>query len=89
MSFLPIFAVYFIIWWITLFAVLPLGMRSQDDEGDVTLGTVGSAPAHMRMGRVLILTTLVSAVIYGIWFAVSSYFGISLASLPRIVPDFR
>lgn len=89
MSFLPIFAVYFIIWWLTLFAVLPLGMRSQDDEGEVTLGTVGSAPAHMRMGRVLIITTLVSAVIYGLWIAASTYFGMSIASLPRIVPVFR
>ncbi|MFN7104441.1 MAG: DUF1467 family protein [Pseudorhizobium sp.] len=88
MSFLPIFAVYFIIWWITLFAVLPLGMRSQDDEGDVTLGTVGSAPARVRMGRVLLLTTIISAVIYGIWFAVSTYFGITIGNLPRIVPVF-
>ena len=88
MSFLPIFAVYFIIWWITLFAVLPLGMRSQDDEGEVIPGTVGSAPARVRMGRTLILTTIISAVIYGIWYAVSIYFGFSMANLPRIVPVF-
>ena len=27
-----------------LFAVLPFGHRSQDDAGDITLGTVSSAP---------------------------------------------
>ncbi|HEX5934708.1 MAG TPA: DUF1467 family protein [Pseudorhizobium sp.] len=89
MSLLSVLAVYFIIWWITLFAVLPLGMRSQDDEGEVTLGTVGSAPARFRLGRVLLLTTGISALIYGGWYAVSTYFGISVSSLPRIVPEFR
>jgi Predicted secreted protein len=88
MSLLSIFAVYFIIWWITLFAVLPLGMRSQGDEGDVTLGTVESAPARFRAGRVLLLTTLISAAIYAAWFVASNYFGISLSNLPRIVPQF-
>ncbi|HEV7435762.1 MAG TPA: DUF1467 family protein [Pseudorhizobium sp.] len=88
MSFLSFFAVYFIIWWITLFAVLPMGMRSQHDEGDVTLGTVESAPARFRIGRVLLLTTLISAVVYGGWHAASTYLGFSVANLPRIVPDF-
>ena len=89
MSFLPIFAVYFIIWWITLFMVLPLGMRSQDDDGEVTLGTVASAPAKFRGLRVMLLTTVISAVIYGAWFVVSNYLGFTLGSLPRVVPEFR
>ncbi len=89
MSFLSAFAVYFIIWWLTLFAVLPFGVRSQADEDDVTLGTVESAPAHFRGGRILLLTTLVSAVIYGSWMLISAYFGINLSSLPRIVPRFH
>lgn len=89
MSLLSIFAVYFIVWWITLFAVLPLGMRSQDDEGEVTLGTVGSAPSRFRLGRVLLLTTAISALVYGGWYGVSAYFGFSVASLPRIVPEFH
>ena len=32
-------AIYFIIWWTTLFAVLPFGVRNQIDEGQVTPGT--------------------------------------------------
>ena len=88
MPFLSAFAVYFIIWWLTLFAVLPLGMRSQRDEGEVTLGTVESAPARFRAGRVLLLTTAISAVLYGGWFVLSTYFGISLSTLPRVVPVF-
>jgi predicted secreted protein len=88
MPFLSAFAVYFIIWWITLFAILPIGLRTQGDEGDVVLGTVESAPARFCGARVLLLTTLVSGVIYGGWYLASSYFGFSVGSLPRIVPDF-
>ncbi|MBT9368292.1 DUF1467 family protein [Rhizobium sp. CSW-27] len=88
MTFLSAFAVYFIIWWITLFAILPIGLRTQADEDEVVLGTVESAPAKFRGGRVLLLTTLVSALVYGLWLALSTYYGFNLSSLPRIVPDF-
>ncbi len=44
-------AVFFIIWWIVLFAMLPLGLRTQDDEDDVTLGTVSSAPRFGAHGE--------------------------------------
>ena len=37
------FAIYFIIWWVVLFTVLPFSARSQAEEGDVTLGTTHSA----------------------------------------------
>lgn len=88
MTFVSAFAVYFIIWWITLFAVLPIGMRTQDEERDVVPGSVGSAPARFRGARVVLLTTIISAVIYGGWFVVSTYFGISIDSLPQIMPRF-
>ena len=29
-------AIYFVLWWIVLFAVLPFGVRNQDEAGDVT-----------------------------------------------------
>ncbi len=37
------FAIYFIIWWVVLFTVLPFWARSQADEGEVILGTTHSA----------------------------------------------
>jgi predicted secreted protein len=88
MQFLSAFAVYFVIWWIVLFMILPIGLRTQGDEQEIVLGTVESAPARFRGGRVVLLTTLASALIYGAWFVLSSYYGISMNSLPRIVPDF-
>jgi predicted secreted protein len=57
-------AIYFLIWWIVLFAVLPFGIRSQHEAGDMPPGTDPGAPAIPRLGRKLIWTTLVSAAIF-------------------------
>lgn len=88
MQWFSMFAVYFIIWWLTLFAVLPFGLRTQDEENEVVPGTVGSAPARFRARRVILTTTLVAAIIYGAWYILSTQFGLGIDSLPQIMPDF-
>ena len=64
-------AVYFIVWWLTLFIILPIGIESQAEKGRVTRGSERSAPAKPVMLKKVLLTTLVSAVIfgtlYGLW----------------------
>jgi predicted secreted protein len=57
-------AIFFLIWWVVLFAVLPWGIRSQQEGGDVISGTDPGAPAIPKLGRKLLWTTLVSAVIF-------------------------
>ncbi|MDI7864372.1 DUF1467 family protein [Rhizobiaceae bacterium n13] len=88
MQFFSVFAVYFIIWWITLFAILPIGLRTQAEDDEIVPGTVESAPSRFRGGRVVLLTTLVSAAIYALWFVLSNYLGLGLDAIPRIVPRF-
>ena len=63
------FAIYFVLWWVVLFAVLPFGVRSQIEDGEATEGTDPGAPTLPRMGRKLLWTTLVSAVLFGIGMA--------------------
>ncbi len=58
------FAIYFVLWWVTLFVTLPFGVRSQHEDGEGAPGTDPGAPVASRMGRKLIWTTLLSAVIY-------------------------
>ena len=87
-SFISVFAEYFICWWITLFIVLPIGLRTQADENDVVSGTVKSAPARFRFWRIFLLTTLVSIVIYAAWYTMTVVYGINVMSFPRVVPDF-
>ena len=59
-------AIYFLIWWVTLFAVLPWGVRNQEESGEVTSGTDPGAPAIHRVWHKLGWTTLVATVIFGI-----------------------
>lgn len=61
-----IIAIYFLIWWITLFAVLPWGARSQAEGGEVTPGTDPGAPATHRLWGKLLWTTVVASTIFGI-----------------------
>ncbi|MBS7539963.1 DUF1467 family protein [Ancylobacter lacus] len=56
-------AIYFIIWWTLLFAVLPWGVRSQREEGDVSDGTEPGAPARPQLLRKALVTTVLSAVL--------------------------
>jgi predicted secreted protein len=60
------FAIYFVIWWITLFLTLPFGVRSQHEDGVGAPGTDPGAPIATGMGRKLILTTVISAVIFAV-----------------------
>jgi predicted secreted protein len=65
-----VIAIYFIIWWVVLFAVLPWGVHSQQESGKVAPGTDPGAPAVHRIGMKLIYTTVVASVVFGILYAV-------------------
>jgi predicted secreted protein len=58
-------AIYFVIWWIVLFAVLPFGVESQE-PGEVTLGTDSGAPRETFMLRKLVVTSLIAGVIFAV-----------------------
>jgi len=63
--------VYVLIWWIVLFAVLPIGTHPVD-EPDATTGWRG-APARPRLLMKVIVTTLVAAVVwFAAWLLISS-----------------
>ena len=63
-------AIFFLIWWIVLFAVLPWGVRSQAEGGEVAPGTDPGAPAIPNLRRKLIWTTVVSAVVFAVCYVV-------------------
>jgi predicted secreted protein len=59
-------AIYFVLWWLVLFVTLPFGVRSQHEDGEGAPGTDPGAPIMARMGRKLLWTTIISAVLFGI-----------------------
>jgi predicted secreted protein len=74
-------AIYFIIWWLVLFAVLPIGVRGQHEEGEVTLGTDHGAPVRPMLIRKALITSLIAAIIFaGVYIAVAVY-GLTLEDL--------
>jgi predicted secreted protein len=67
MNITTILAIYFIIWWLTLFAVLPFGIKSQSESGaEIDAGTDPGAPAMHVMWRKVLWTTLIASIIFAI-----------------------
>lgn len=65
---------YTIIWMLTLFVILPLGVRTHDEIGETpALGHAESAPVNPRIGLKFMITTLVAAVLFGIYWVAITY----------------
>jgi predicted secreted protein len=79
MSLSSAIAIYFVLWWVVLFAVLPFGVRSQiESDAEQVAGSDPGAPVMPRMAQKLIWTTLVSLVIFavGVWAYLHGYLGV-------------
>ena len=63
-------AIYLLFWMLSLFLVLPWGVRTSEEAGEkVQPGHAESAPHQFRFGRVALWTTLVATVLFGIYYA--------------------
>ncbi len=90
MTWFAIFAIYFVLWWLVLFMVIPFSVRTQDEAEDVTLGTEASAPHRgSHMLKVVLRTTVVSAVLFAVFYVVKTRTGFDLDNyLPHIPTKF-
>ena len=73
MSLATALAIYFIIWWVVLFAVLPWGVRSQHESGSIVPGSDPGAPSIPKLKQKLVWTTIVAAVVFALWTMGYSY----------------
>lgn len=71
-------AIYFVLWWVVLFAVLPFGVRSQIEDGSAVPGSDPGAPVLPLMAKKLIWTTVLSLLIFaaGAWAYRAGYFNV-------------
>jgi len=60
--------IFITIWWTTIFAVLPFGIKSQGESGMVVPGSEPGAPTIFRLWRVVGITTAVSIIIWLVLF---------------------
>jgi predicted secreted protein len=84
-SLITAIAVYFIVWWVVLFAVLPWGVRSQEESGAVEPGTDPGAPVIPAIWRKLIWTTVASTVIFAVCVMLFRYRILTLDGLAALL----
>ena len=54
---------YFVIWWIGLFAILPIGVQSQAEAGDVVAGTEPGAPSAPALAEKAIWNSVLAGAV--------------------------
>jgi predicted secreted protein len=59
--------VFLTIWFVALFAILPIGVRSQRESGSYMEGTDPGAPVNPRLLKKAGLTTLVTIAIFAVF----------------------
>ena len=82
MSLISAIAIYFVIWWLVLFAVLPFGVKSQHEVEDVTLGTEHGAPHEPLLVRKALITTIVAGIVFA---GIYLFFGVYEFTLEDLI----
>jgi len=66
MSITAAIVLYIVIWFVVMFVTLPVRLRTQGDEGDVVPGTHAGAPANFRLGRTVVIVTLIATIVWAV-----------------------
>jgi predicted secreted protein len=70
MRWTSIAAIYLLFWMLSLFLVLPWGVRTSEEEGAERLpGHADSAPHAFSFRRVAMWTTLLATILFGLYYA--------------------
>jgi predicted secreted protein len=74
MNWTSIVAIYVLFWVLSAFVVLPFGVKTHEELGlEKTAGQADSAPGNFKPLTVLLRTTLLSAMLFGLYYANYSY----------------
>ena len=70
MKLTSILAIYVLFWTLCLFLVMPWHVRTAEEVGErVQTGHAESAPHRFPAARIALLTTLLSALLFGLFYA--------------------
>ena len=85
MSTLSSIAVYFIIWWLCLFLVLPFGVRNAHEAGEkVDEGNDAGAPVKPMLWRKVLINTVLSGVVFVVVYGIITWGWIRFEDIPFI-----
>jgi predicted secreted protein len=63
--------IFFVVWWVVLFAVLPFGVKSQHEAGSFEPGTDPGAPQRplllIKVGATTVISAVVVVIAYAVW----------------------
>ena len=54
-----------VVWFMVLFVVLPLGLTTQGEKGEVVPGTPSSAPHALNLRRKIVIVTIAAVLVWG------------------------
>lgn len=75
--------IYILFWMLTLFAVLPFGVRTSAESGEALIpGQADSAPVRPMLRTKALWTTAISAVLFGLYYCNYVYGWITMADVP-------
>lgn len=75
MQWTSVLAVYLLVWVLCAFIIMPFGIRTHDELGvDKVPGQADSAPGNFRPGLIVLRTTILAAVLTGL-FALNYHYG--------------
>lgn len=70
-----------VLWFLTLFVALPIGLRTQGEDGNVVPGTPDSAPSDPMIRKKIKWVTLIATVLWAIVVSIILWGGISVSDL--------
>lgn len=69
MSWASALAIYFLFWFLALFLVLPFHARTSGEAGEALVkGQAESAPQRFQAGKIAMVTTIVSLLMFGLFY---------------------
>lgn len=74
--------IFLVIWWLTLFVVLPWGVRRSENADS---GHDPGAPSNPMLLRKALVTTVIALAIWGAAFITTHVFGLSIMQLVEMV----
>lgn len=75
-------AIYVLFWVLAAFLVMPFGLRTHDDtKAELVQGQVSSAPVNFQPKRVAVRATVLSVVMFGLYYANYVYGWVTVDSI--------
>jgi predicted secreted protein len=81
MSITGAIVLYAVLWFLTLFVVLPIRVRTQGEDGSIVPGTPSSAPTEPDLRRKFIWVTVIATTLWAVVCAVILWGGLTVRDI--------